>query len=171
MPAYGIDTATLADGPQCSASGEFCFLCAYEGDDGGEGDVWQSVTDLIHDLVAAKREVPAIVSAVVKAYDQAVRPTLRYTHPDTGAVVVSPAWSHASVRRHLLFSRAFPALLDGTVTCMLHSIIVAYNKGLIDSHTGEPVEDKRRAFVDTIGALAKWEKHAERGAAPRAKLT
>jgi len=156
-PAYGLDPETIVDAPQCSASGEFCFLCAFEPDARADGDAWQSIVDLIHTLVAAKREIPAIVRTVVSVYDHSVRPSLVYTHPDTGATVERPRWTASSVRRHLLFSEQFPNLFGGVVTCMLHSIIVRYNASMIDSTTGAPIEETRRAFVDTIKALQRWE--------------
>ncbi|MEK9527881.1 MAG: hypothetical protein VW491_03140 [Gammaproteobacteria bacterium] len=156
-PAYGIDPETLVDAPQCSSSGEFCFLCAFEPDTRADGDAWQSIVDLINNLVEAKREIPAIVRTVVSVYDHSVRPSLVYTHPDTGATVERPRWSGSSVRRHLLFSEQFPKLFGGVVTCMLHSIIVRYNASMIDEATGAPIEETRKAFVDTLKALQRWE--------------
>jgi len=157
LPAYGVDTETLVDAPQCSASGEFCFLCAFEPDAVAESDAYTSLVELISDLVDAKREIPAIVRTVSAAYERTVRRTISYTHPDTNEIVPAPEWSHSSIRRHLLFSEQFPGLFHGVVTCMLHSIIIRYNARMIDAETNEPIEEKRRAFIDTLGALQKWD--------------
>lgn len=160
-PAYGIGDS-IGDGPQCSASGEFCFLCAFEADKGSDTDEYRQITDLIGDLVAQRRELPAIVRTVASVYDSSVRANIVYAHPDTGAKVVSPCWAESSVRRHLLFSHQFPELFDDTVVSILHSLIVRYNAKIIDTETELPIEETRKALSDTLLALEKWERHAER---------
>jgi hypothetical protein len=137
-------------------------LCAFEADKSSDTDEYRQICELIVDLVHQHRELPAIVRTVAGVYEKTVRPNIVYTHPDTGADVVSPCWGEASVRRHLLFSRQFPELFDDTVTSILHSLIVRYNAKIIDTETALPIEETRKALTDTLIALEKWERHAER---------
>ena len=126
LPAYGVDAATLVDAPQCSQSGEFCFLCAFEADANGN-DLYGSVVDLVEHLVAQKREIASIVRQVSQVYDTTVRDSVVYNHPDTDEEIRQPHWSHSSIRRHLLFSTQFSGLFDQVVQHILHSLVVKHN--------------------------------------------
>ena len=159
LPAYGLDPASLAEAPQCSASGEFCFLCEFEADQEGNC-LYSSVVDLIDHLSRSKREIPTIVRAVHRCYEETIRSTVTYTHPDSNQEVHQPEWTPSSIRRHLLYSQNHPQLFDQTVVSILHSLVVRWNAGLIDAETGEPIETKQRALTDTLKALQSWEKHA-----------
>ena len=158
LPAYGLDPSTVVDAPQCSASGEFCFLCQFEADAHGN-DLYTSITDLIDHMAQHSRELPAIVKQVSNVYNDTVRDSVRFEHPDTGEVIERPEWSMTSIRRHLLFSTQFSALFDQIVRHILHSVVVRHNATLLDAETGDPIEEKRRALCDTLKTLQSWEKH------------
>lgn len=168
LPAYGIDPDTLSEGPQCSANaGEFCFLCQYEAD-GESNCLYSSIVDLVQHLASDKRELPFIVQQVQKVYNATVRDSVSFTHEDTGEVIERPAWSKASITRHLLWSTQFTdQIFDQTVRHMLHALVYRHNNTLVDAETSEVIEDKRKALTDTLKALESWEKHCGlRGGAP-----
>ena len=158
LPAYGLDPRTVVDSPSCSSSGEFCFLCEFERD--SEGDcMYGSIVDLIEHLARNKREVPTIVKQVFNVYNQTIRDSIEYTHPDTCQVIKAPAWSTNSIRTHILFSQQFSSCWDHTVRHILHSIIVAQQSRIIDAETGDVFEEKRKGLCDTLKSLQSWEKH------------
>ena len=158
LPAYGLDPSTMVDAPQCSSSGEFCFLCAFEAD-ADENCLYSSIVDLIMHLASQKRELSFIVRAVRDTYNRTIRDTITYKHPDTNAIIAKPAWSMQSIKRHLLFSTQFSELFDQVVRSILHSLVVRHNATIIDADTGDPIEEKRKALCDTLKTLQSWEKH------------
>lgn len=160
MPAYGVSPETLADGPQCSQSGEWCFLCAFQPSEDLDTCPYTSITDLVSHMAAQKRELPNIINAVHSAYNSTIRDTISHQHPDTGEVIEKPVWTKSSIQRHLLFSNqgACSGLHDQLIRHILHSIIVRHNATMVDER-GECVESKRKAFCDTLKALQSWEKH------------
>lgn len=158
LPAYGLDPSTMVDAPQCSSSGEFCFLCAFEADS-DDNCLYGSIVDLIEHLARTKRELPFIVRQVRDTYNATVRDVVKYKHPDSGQEIEKPAWSLASIRRHLLFSCQFGGLFDQVVRSILHSLVVRHNANMIDADTGDPIEEKRKALCDTLKSLQSWEKH------------
>ena len=165
LPAYGLDPATLVDAPQCSASGEFCFLCQFEPDCEGN-DLYTCITDLIDHMAHHKRELPAIVREVGRVYASQVRDSVEYRHEDTGELVQRPEWSASSIKRHLLFSTQFSGLFDQIVRHILHSLVVRHNATMLDGETGDPIEEKRRALCDTLKSLQSWEQHINTRDAP-----
>ena len=166
LPAYGLDPSTLVDAPQCSASGEFCFLCQFEPDCEGN-DLYTCITDLIEHMAHHKRELPAIVREVGRVYETQVRDSVEYCHEDTGEVIKRPEWSATSIKRHLLFSTQFSDLFDQIVRHILHSLVVRHNATMLDADTGDPIEEKRRALCDTLKSLQSWEQHIGVRGSPR----
>lgn len=162
LPLYGLDPETLVNAPQCSGSGgEFCFLCSHERDaEQGHGTecLYTSIVDLVNHLSSSKKEVTTIVREVQRCYNDTVRDSVVYKHPETGVDVVAPEWTKQSIMRHLLFSNQFD-LFDAIVRHMLHAIVVKQNATMICPDTLEVFEDKRVAFTNTLKSLQSWEAH------------
>lgn len=162
LPLYGLNPETIVNSPQCSgAGGEFCFLCTHESDaEQGHGTecLYTSIVDLIHHLAANKKEISTITREVQRTYNDTVRDSVVYTHPETNVVINAPAWSLNSITRHLLYSNQFN-LLDTVIRHMLHAIVVKQNATMVCPDSLEVVEDKRQAFVHTLKALESWENH------------
>lgn len=150
--------STTSRGPQCSQyPHEFCFFCAYEKDpnaeSGSAADLYGGLVDLVNSMTRQNKEFPAIVDAVHVAYETQIRP---YTDdPDFGA---SPAWTPASIERHLTFSNQFAPVFDSSVTQVFHSIVAAQNRTLLDAVTGQVIEENRQALMSTLNNYIKWQK-------------
>lgn len=173
-PAYAIDTWNVGrGGPQCSQHPEFCYFCAFRkpddddaaSDSDNEADdqstarrhctgIWTVVDDLVED----NRELPHIVATVYRLYDKHIRPTTKYVAPDTNQIHTNPEWTKDSIKRHLLFSRAYPQLFDGVVSNVYRSLIVTLNNTVVDESTGHVIEDRRVSLVHTLGQYAHWRK-------------
>lgn len=152
LPAYGIDPATHTDGPQCSASHEFCFFCYFESDPATAGtdcDLHGSLKSLVDHLGSADKELPMIVESVHNAYQTTVRPHITWDNP-TGVLVHNPVWSKDSIRRHLLYSAEFATLFNSVIRQIFHSIIIKQNESMVDADTGMVVDDHRKAFLQTV---------------------
>jgi len=157
--AYGVDPSKDVDGPQCSASTDFCFFCAFEPDpdaEGGEADYHRCLTEFVSSLAEQDKEIPLIVDLLHQYYHRSVRKHISWKRPDTGVTVCQPEWTKDSIRRHLLHSNQFPALFSSIIRNIFHSIIVKHNETMLDADTGMVVEEHRKAFVDTIAEYRKW---------------
>ena len=164
-PAYDLSHSGNA-GPQCSGSADFCFFCEFAGAGGGVADLKALVTS----LAADGKEVPYIASAVQRAYNEGVRPTVVWSRPDDE--VASPAWTVESITRHLLYSSEFARLFDSAVDQIFHSIIYNLNSNAVDSTTGIVAEEHLRPLLATIKEYRAWREHTRRGGAgkhPKAK--
>lgn len=170
LPLYGIDERSAAEAPQCSSCGEFCFLCTFEGaTEGNDEDIYTTITDLVNHMAQQKKEFVTIVRAVAQQYQQKIRPHVHFTHPETGQKVDKPEWTRSSIRRHLLFSGQFPQLFNEIVRHMLRGLVYRHNATLIDAHTGDPIEEKRKALMDTLQAVRHWDNHTLSAEEPQKK--
>lgn len=166
--AYALGGASGdRSGPQCSAHpDDFCFFCAYEKDpnaeSGSAADLYGSLVDLVHSMQRQRKEFPAIVDAVSVAYEAQIR---AHVHdPKFGA---EPDWSVASIERHLTYSSQFEAVFDGAVTQVFHALIDRQNRGVLDGVTGEVIEERRSALMNTLDHYMKWQRFQTRE--PRGK--
>lgn len=160
-PAYAIDTWNVGRrGPQCSQQSEFCYFCAFRKPDSDDtaNDECSSLWEVVDDLVAAGRELPDIINSIYRVYDKHVRPTTKYIDPQTDKEHVCPAWSKESIKRHLLFSNAYPQLFDGVVDQIFHSLIFNQQNNVMDVHNNLVIEDRRQALMDSIAKFARWRK-------------
>lgn len=157
--AYGVDPSKDVDGPQCSASTDFCFFCAFEPDpdaEGGEADYHRALTDFVHSLSEQDKEIPLIVDLLHRYYHTSVRKHIVWSRPDTGVTVKQPEWTKDSIRRHLIHSNQFPGLFSSIIRNIFHSIIIKHNETMIDATTGMLVDEHRKAFIGTIEEYRKW---------------
>ena len=95
-----LDPASIVDGPQCSSSGAFCFLCQFEGDADGN-DLYSSMLNQIDHLACQKREL-SIVRTVHKSTTKLSETQWR-TNIRLKENICEPDWSMESIRRHLVF--------------------------------------------------------------------
>ena len=173
MPAYGIDPRTHNNGPQCSASPDFCFFCYFESDPATAGtdcDLHGSLKALVSHLGEADKELPVIVDAVHSTYNTTVRPHIIWDNP-TGVTVDQPPWSKDSIRRHLLHSSEFSSLFNTLIRQIFHSIIVKQNETMIDKETGMVVDDHRQAFLQTITGYRQFVQSTKQQEQRRTKLS
>lgn len=147
------------DGPQCSASGEFCFLCEFRNSGGTDGaDPCADIKALIALMIEQKKELPVVVDAVQATYRNTIQSDVVYTHRVTNQIVTQPDWSSSSIEKHLLFSSEFPQVFSNVVVNIHQALIMRLNAQMINTNTNEVNEETRRSFVDTIASLSRWYK-------------
>ena len=142
--------AQRPNGPQCSQHAEFCFLCAYAQQEhsgsSGDIDLRQTLVTLIRALEKERKEIHMIVQAIFTRYNDSIRPHV----PD------QPAWSTASINRHLLYSTEFSSLFHHNITQMFHSILYKLNETMVDVN-GNIVDECRKSFLETTASFLKWQ--------------
>jgi hypothetical protein len=166
VPAYNLDTWSVGrGGPQCSQKSEFCYFCAFNNPNIGHNeeqlkqnnnDDFTALWDIVDTLVEQKKEIAVIIHTVHTIYSKHVRPTVKYIHPDTNKVILTPTWSKDSIKRHLLFSSNYPELFDNAIDHMFQAIIYSQNNTVMDPSNMSVIEDRRSALMDTIGNFSKW---------------
>lgn len=162
-PAYDMSAWHTGDntGPQCSASGEFCFFCQFR-DKGseeiefGQKDDCGALKHMVRALARQKKEMPVIINTVSRMYQKNIRDKVNVVHSITGVRLKAPDWSKTSIQRHLTYSLEFPELFDGVVSQAFQSIIVNQQNALIDQASQHVIEDRRRAFMDTVKTYSNW---------------
>lgn len=167
FPAYVVNawhTGAPTVGPQCSASGEWCFACTHCEGGPAESDGLGNIKGLVRIMIGERKELPTIVLAVEQLYNETVRAHTTYTTP-AGFVVNAPAWSKNSITAHLIFSTEFPELYHCVIVQCLQSILMQLNAKMLTAD-GDVDEHTRKAFLETTTALAKW----NAGAAKKIKL-
>ena len=157
FPAYVVNawhTGAPTVGPQCSASGEWCFACTHCEGGPAENDVLGNIKGLVRIMIEQRKELPTIVVAVEQVYNETARAQITYTTPG-GAVIQAPAWSKNSITAHLIFSTEFPELYHCVIVQCLQSILMQLNAKMLTAN-GEVDEHTRKAFLETTTALARW---------------
>lgn len=155
-PAYAVEAwfnGEMGAGPQCSANGEFCFLCEFS-EAGDECGHVADIKALVRLMVSQKKEMPVIVAAVQEAYNERVQAEVEVTAPN-GKLIKQPNWSRSSISCHLLYSTEFPELFQSVVVQIHQSLIMQLNKqaianGEVDTST---TEELRKMVV----SLKKWQ--------------
>jgi len=170
IPAYGLDPSDHVNGPQCSATPDFCFFCQFETDPSTAGtdcDLHGSLKQLVNHLGESDKEIPVIVDTVSSAFNSTVRPHISWTSP-SGVTIDGPEWTKDSIRRHLLHSNEFSGLFKSVIRQMFHSIIANQNETMFDRETGMVVDGHRIAFLQTVQGYRQFldasrGKHAKGG--------
>jgi hypothetical protein len=147
--AYVVDAwfnGTLGGGPQCSAAGEFCYLCEFSGD--------TELKTVIRKMIQERKELPVIVSTCKEIYDTRIRDEVVF-RGCTGVEVAKPAWSRNSISCHLVYSTEFPELFESVVTQIHQSLIMKLNSAAIVD--GEVVPETVEELRKTVASLAKWQ--------------
>lgn len=156
-PAYVVNawhTGAPTVGPQCSASGEWCFACTHSEGGPAEYDALGDIKGLVRIMIEQKKELPTIVAAVEQVYNETARDQITYSTPG-GTEIRAPAWSKHSITAHLIFSTEFPELFHYVTVQCLQSILMQLNAKMLTAD-GEVDEHTRKAFLETTTALAKW---------------
>ena len=148
QPLYGLQSHEHGRSHSCQAGGEFCFLCEFESQ--SDGDAYASVVDLVEWLTRATRRL-ARSSGVHRLYNDSVRQLVTFKERRQEEIQ-APDWSYSNIRRHILHSNQFPAVARGG---QAHAprLVVNQNNSLIDAETGVPIEDRRKALLESIKAL------------------
>lgn len=176
-PAYNVSAwnGGNADGPQCSASGEFCYFCAHQDSEqdtefGAEDDCL-ALRNMVRSLARQKKEFPHIITTVYNLYEKHIRGDVEFTHPVTGIKLSHPKWTKSSIQRHLMFSNEFPELFDDLVNQVFHSIIQRQQEHVMARDTSDVIEDRRKALMDTVKTYTAWRtaQHKIRGAPKKPK--
>jgi hypothetical protein len=170
-PAYNVDAWRTENsrGPQCSQTGEFCYLCSFRSDALPDEDVdvcddepdenkdWVTrVKSAITTLVAEGRDRPSVVISVYNMYNTNIRPYISYTHAFTGQSITRPTWTRGMIDRHITYSSEWPELFETTVDQTLHAIMDSQNSLMRDMDSNEIIEDRRKAWMDSLNHLIKW---------------
>jgi hypothetical protein len=142
-------------GPQCSANGEFCFLCAFR-ESGAADDVCSDMKAMIRIMVQQNKELPVIVEAVQSNYNANIRPEVTHKLPG-GTIVESPEWTKTSIQTHLVFSTEFEGLFENVVTHIHQSVIMHLNAKMLKP-SGHVDEETRKALIETVASLNKWKR-------------
>lgn len=157
-PAYNLTPwsgRTSDRGPQCSATGDFCFFCAFTEPDDPDSD-GAALWTVVRSLVERRKELPAVVSAVKDIYDSHLRDSTVFV--SEGVEQRRPVWTRDAISRHLLFSSEFPQLFDTSVEHIFRALIVQQNNSVLDRDTGSVIPEARRDLIDTIDAYARYRK-------------
>lgn len=96
-------------------------------------------------MAAEQKSLPIIVNAVHRVYERHIRADALTETGNQG-----PEWSKKSIENHLLYSTEFRELFDSFVERCLQNIIIRQNASLVDELTGEIIDDKRKAFLETL---------------------
>lgn len=166
FPAYvhnAWHTGAKTYGPQCSASGEYCFACASAG--GGENNPLDNIKSMVGIMIGQDKELPVIVLAVEEVYNETARPHNSYTTAG-GELITAPAWSKNSISTHLIGSSEFPELFQAVIGQTYRTICSRINDTLLTA-AGDVDEAKRKAWVETTLAFKKWN---ERSATKKVRL-
>lgn len=142
-------------GPQCSANGEFCFLCAFR-ESGSTDDICSDMKAMIRIMVQQSKELPVIVDAVQANYNANIRADVTHKLP-SGVIATAPEWSKTSIQTHLVFSTEFEGLFENIVTHIHQSMIMHLNAKMIKP-SGHVDDDTRKAMLETVASLNKWKK-------------
>lgn len=114
--------------------GAFCFFCEFEPGtacpDDTETDLRADLSDLVLSMMRGRRELRAIVAAVHRAYEESVRPFVRY-ETESGELVERPEWSRESIRRHLTMSTEFRDIFMGLVERVYQGMLLSINSKMI----------------------------------------
>jgi len=155
-PAYRL--CGTGAGPQCGASGNFCFFCAFsESPAGSERGLVEDLKELVRQLNQEKKEVEVIAEAVCSAYNEMVRESVEWTRPD-GTVVHKPEWTKLTIQKHLLFSTEFEDLFDNGVDQIFHSLIFRLNERAINTTDMSVDKDTHGMLMETIKQFRAWKK-------------
>jgi len=155
-PVYNLDgwQSTTHQGPQCSAAGEFCFMCTFRKKSAdtpeGEPDDVKAIDTLITTLGEEGKEIPLIVQTVYDCYEKHIRDEVRYTSPITGMQIDKPEWSTESIQRHIVFSGNYGQLFDSMCNHIFTSTIMNQQNRLVDKSSGAVIEQARRGLMDTF---------------------
>lgn len=154
-PAYVHNTwhtGITTKGPQCSASGNWCFMCSCAA--GGENNPLDNIKSMIRIMIDQHKELPTIVLAVEEVYNATARPQCSYK-TDGGQLIEAPAWSKNSIATHLICSTEFPELHHNVVVQVYQSMLATLNNHMLTAD-GNLDDAKRKAYIETATALAKW---------------
>ena len=114
--------------------GDFCFFCEFEPGsacpDDTETDLRADLSELVQSMMRGRRELRAIVAAVHRAYEESVRPFVRYEN-ESGQLVERPEWSRESIRRHLTISTEFRDIFSGLVERVYQGMLMRINSNMI----------------------------------------
>lgn len=143
-------------GPSCSGSDDFCFLCQFSSGDGSVENkgFTEEIRVLALQLAKEKKELPIIVSAVARAYNEGIKDLVTWTNA-RGEEIQSPAWTRESITRHLTFSGQFP-LFNESVSQIFHALIVAEQSAVMNPVTGGVHTEKKTELLKTIASYGKW---------------
>ena len=161
-PAYNVNAwnGGKADGPQCSAAGEFCYFCAHqlneEDTEFGAEDDCLALKNMVRSLARQQKEFPHIITSVYNLYENHIRKEVEYVHPITGVNLKQPKWTKSSIQRHLMYSNEFPELFDGLVNQVFHSIIQRQQENVMSNDMAGVIEDRRKALMDTVNTYTRW---------------
>ena len=157
-PAYGglCPRAGTRAGPQCSGSRDFCFLCEFSDTTAAASkSLVGEIKALASQLAKDGKELPVVVSAVARAYNEGVRQFVEWENPVTKKNVRAPAWTRDSIQRHLLYSNEFP-LFDEGVNQIFHALIVAEQNVVMERSSGQVIPGAKTELLKTIAAYGKW---------------
>lgn len=93
---------------KCSfACADFCFFCEYSSSEAPAGvDYCAELRAIVTALAAQKKELPVVVDAVHRAYNNGPRALVSW-ESRTGETVSAPEWTREAITRHLLYSTEF----------------------------------------------------------------
>jgi len=168
-PLYNVSAwrTHSTDGLQCSQGRDFCYLCThrsfgnekvYDEDDNEVPDYHAMITNVIKTLASENNEISTIVRTIHNMYNDEVRNEVVYDHPITRMRMINPAWTMASIERHILYSGMCPEIHDKLVDHIFHGIITGHNKHLVNKLTGRVIESERKGFMDTLKHFTTWRK-------------
>ncbi|MBN23102.1 MAG: hypothetical protein CL678_17585 [Bdellovibrionaceae bacterium] len=161
-PAYRL--CGTGAGPQCAASGAFCFFCAFsESPAGSERGLVEDLKELVRQLNTERKEIEVIAEAVYHAYNDMVRDEVEWTAPN-GKVYEKPEWTVATIQKHLLFSTEFEELFENGVDQIFHSLIYRLNDRAINAADKSVDKETHGMLMDTIRNFRAWKKDRRQAA-------
>lgn len=169
-PAYGLRPGTNT-GPSCSGSPDFCFLCEFTGPTErvvGDTNFTEEIRQLVRHLADEKKELPTIVTAVGRAYDEGARKFVQWQAP-TGETVDRPAWTRDAITRHLVYSTEF-SLFEEAIAHIYQSLIVQ-EQAVVINPAGGVYPEAKAGLLKTIDSYANWLTKASKRKAPDAGMS
>lgn len=143
---------------QCSTVGEYCFLCYHE-DDEKNSDI-KELHSHINVMVRSGKELPVIVKAVKRYYDENIREYIKdVVHVDTNQPIEDcPEWSLSSIERHLIYGKFCPDVFTNTIEDQFKAHIMHLNARMIDGNTGDIIPDIQKMWRETVMDFKKFRK-------------
>lgn len=153
-PAVPVDGLT---GDGCAAFPDFCFFCEFAAAVEDESDPRYALAQLVNLLLGQGATLEKLVAAVHRSYNLNVKEDVTWHNPATGADVVAPEWSKASIARHLVNDGGeFPGIFDVTVDRIMRKVALELNNQMINTDTERVDLAALKAFREVVESRSKW---------------
>lgn len=142
-------------GLSCASHKDFCYLCEFSRHDVGDTNYVEELRQLALQLGAEHKELPVVVKAVSRAYDEGAKQFVVWENPDTKEIIEHPEWSRASITRHLLHCVEF-GFYDDTITYILQKLIATEQQTVLNPVDNTVIDEQKSRLFNSIKVYGEW---------------